>query len=647
MSTARTLIRTHPVALLGVIAVWLLIDLWRMFTPSLITLFGRAAETPAEVMGAYALGVMAAPLLLLAFVRRPAALLAAGLLVAAFVVRLVLRVNPDGGDVQLYGASLGVALAVASLCLIAGIEGRSLLPSVMAGLALSVTTHAALGSFGAVWRSDFFDISLLIFQALLLLAAVRAAVDDRAAHRTAPLTRPSTEPAGWRTGLLLFPALLVLQLAFSNVGRGSTVDLTFGPLTVVVGTWVALAVALLPRPHRRPWAAAAVLIAATVVTVPLEVTRAGIEGQLSLWSLAAFLVGPAALVRVLHFDGLAGKSSRHTSLMAGLGAVIWTVFLFAFYAGYDLGYRADWAIVALVALSCITVLWQRGVWFADCASLTAVLRGTAERRMLGVVGGFAAAAVALTLFGPMLTIRPLESAEPSTNEPSTSELNIAAYNLRMGYGIDGRFNPIEVAQQLMDNNVQLAMLSEVDRGWLLNGGQDQLAILARLTGMQFVFGPAGDQVWGDVILTSLPLSDIRSERMPKFDALTSAAMTFATADWNGREIQFISTHLQPDADEETVRQAGVFAQALSDGTSRGPVIGGGDLNTEPGSAAWGTLLASGAEDSLAKRRPSPTWSADNPSQQIDHVFISGVDLLDARVVDSLLSDHLMVLITIR
>lgn len=663
--------RLSAVSVPVLIAVWLLTDMWRLWTPSLITLFGRAAETPPEIMGAFALGVVAAPLILLALVRTQAPRLAGSLLAAAFVVGVALRFAPAGGDVQLYGSSAGVLLAVAALCLLAGTAGQSLLPNVFLGVALAVSTHAALGSFGAVWRRDPLDVVLLVTQGALVAVALRSL-----------LAAPADSPASPRSGLLVFPVLLVLQLALANVGRGSTINLLWGPLLVVLGIWLAVVFAFLPPPNRRPWVAAAVFVAAVFLAVPLEVTRGGIPGQLSLWALAAFAVGPAALARLVTYAAGA-RSPRRATLATGAGAVAWVAFLFLFYAGYDLGYRADWAIVLLALLITAAALAQRSpagaavgsparslqagpTTGADAAGAAAA--GIRWRPMFGTVGIIAAFAAALTVLGPPLTVQPLEeAAAASTGEAPTSgaasdaaeaaaagagsrgadTLTVAAYNVRMGYGIDGTFDPVGVAEQIRGSGAQVALLSEVDRGWLLNGGQDQLAILARLLDMQLVFGPAGDQVWGDAILTSLPLSNVSAEPFPAFDSLTGAAMTHATVAWRGKEIGLISTHLQPDADDDTLRQAEVLAAAMSEAAGSGPLIAGGDLNTEPGSPAWRALLAAGATDALAQQRPAPTWSAEDPQKQIDHLFVSGLEIVDAGVTESLLSDHLMVTVTVR
>ncbi|WP_439592586.1 endonuclease/exonuclease/phosphatase family protein [Microbacterium sp.] len=615
---------------LGVVAVWLLTDFWRLWTPSLITIFGRAAETPPELMGLYALAVMSAPLVLLAFVPRSAPRLAAWLLVAAVAVRILLQANPEGGPVQLYGSSLGVVLAVAALCLATASLGRALVPSVMLGVAVAATTHAALGTFGAVWRMDAWAVALLIVQALLVALAVREVGWLRA------------EPVAPRTALLVLPGMLLLQLALVNVGRGSAIDPLWGSLAVVAGAWAGVVVALSASPRRRPWVSAVLLVGAVAVSMLPEVTRDGAHGVLSGFALVGFLIGPAALARLLLFAA-PGRSSRRTALAAGVGAVVWTAVFFVFYAGYDLGYRADIAIVLLaIGVAAWTIAYRSGGPVTDADVVASVVRideSGARDAGASVIAGLAAVAVALV--GPALTI-------PTRGVAQSDSLTAAAYNLRMGYGIDGAFDPSGVAAQLRASGARVILLSEIDRGWLLNGGQDQLAILARMLGMRAVFGPAADQVWGDAILTDLPVSDVRTERFPMFDAVTGAGMTTATVRWNGEPVRVISTHLQPDSDGEdrTLRQAELFAARMAEAAAQGPLIAGGDLNTEPGTRAWDVMLGAGVEDALASIRPALTSSADDPDSEIDHLFVAGLDVTAASVVVSELSDHFMITATV-
>ncbi|MFE2773116.1 endonuclease/exonuclease/phosphatase family protein [Microbacterium resistens] len=622
---------------IGLAAAWLLTDLWRVWTPSLITLFGRAAETPPEIMGAYALAVMAAPLVLLAVVRGPAPRLAAGLLVAALVVRIGVQIVPGGGDVQLYGSSLGVALAVAALCLAAGALGRRLIPSVFLGIAVATTVHAALGSFGAVWRDDAAAYAVLVLQATVVAFAVRA---------SGRVTEEPGDPAvAARSALLLLPMLLLVLLALANVGRASVADPLWGPVAAVVGSGAAAVAALLPAPRRRPWAAAVLLPGAVALSLLPEAVRDGADGALPIWSLAAVVVGPAAAARLLLFAGH-GRSPRRTALAAGTGAIVWTALFFAYYAGYDLGYRADLVLVAAAAVFALWCVAYRSGGSADDEDVRASERRIDDSGARAVAGVGAATVVAAVtaLVGPPLTLPTLPVAREAA---ASDELVVAAYNLRMGYGIDGVFRPGDVAAQIRRSGAQVVLLSEVDRGWLLNGGQDELMILARMLSMQAVFGPAADQVWGDAILTSLPLSDPSSTKYPLFDALTGAGLTAATVTWRGEPVRILSTHLQPDANEldATGRQAAILADAIRD--APGAVIGGGDLNTTPGSDAWRTLLASGAGDALEDVRPAATSPADDPAEEIDHLLARGMVAVRAEVIASTLSDHRMIVAAFR
>jgi len=617
--------RRLSLSLTGIVAVWLLLDLWRLWTPSLITLFGRAAETPPEIMGLFALAVMTVPLIVAACLPHSGPRLAAWLVAAAFAVRIVLRMNTTGGDVQLYGSSLGVILTVTALCVCAGSLGRALVPSVFLGVAASAGTHAMLGGFGAVWRSDGWDIALLVVQAVLVGPALSGAL------RPLPM---DCSPVAARTGVLLFPVLLIVLLALSDVGRASTIDAVWGPSVVVLGAGAAAVVALLPAPRRRPWGAAVLFAGSAALSLLPETTSAAAAGGLTPWALIAFAVGPAAASRLLLFAG-PGRSARRTAIAAGAGAVLWTALFFAYYAGYDLGYRADAVLVATSVLMAAWVLAYRPGGPVGDAQTRASEQRMDDSGARAVAGVAVATVVAtgLAAIAPAVTI----PAVPATAEAGDG-LTVTAYNLRMGYGENGTFDPIGVAEQIRASGARVVLLSEVDRGWLLNGGQDQLAILSRMLGMQAVFGPAGDQIWGDAILTDLPLSDVSKTRYPMFDALTGAGITAATVTWDDRPVRILATHLQPDGNETdaTVRQAQLFADAL--GAGDGAVIGGGDLNTTRGSDAWRALLASGVQDAFAD-------ASDQP--EIDHLLVAGLTAENAEIIDSPLSDHPMIVATFR
>ncbi|WCN82747.1 endonuclease/exonuclease/phosphatase family protein [Micromonospora sp. LH3U1] len=73
----------------------------------------------------------------------------------------------------------------------------------------------------------------------------------------------------------------------------------------------------------------------------------------------------------------------------------------------------------------------------------------------------------------------------------------------------------------------------------------------------------------------------------------------------------------------------------------------GDLNTEPGDEAFGQFINAGLVDALAAARPLATSPADDPREQIDHIFVSpGLTPSDPVAPRSTASDHLPVAVTL-
>lgn len=257
-----------------------------------------------------------------------------------------------------------------------------------------------------------------------------------------------------------------------------------------------------------------------------------------------------------------------------------------------------------------------------------------------------AATVGLAWAAPAITVRPVEAPEVD-RDPG---LTVLAWNLRMGYGIDGRFRVREVADLIAGEAPDVVLLSEVDRGWLLNGGQDQLEILARLLDMEAHFGPAADGVWGDAILTALPVDRVERHALPSFGAPTGAQIMAATVTKQGHEYDVLSTHLQPTGSGpgRAVPQAERIAAFVRDRSVPGrPLVLGGDFNLTPGTEGFQTILDAGLDDALVDSRPLFTSPADAPEEQIDHLFVSrGTWVNAAWAVSTQLSDHFPVLVTI-
>ena len=85
-------------------------------------------------------------------------------------------------------------------------------------------------------------------------------------------------------------------------------------------------------------------------------------------------------------------------------------------------------------------------------------------------------------------------ASGSANAPTT--VRVLTYNIHHGEGRDGELDLPRLGRVITSVQPDLVALQEVDVGTSRVGGVDQLAELARLTGMHAQFGKAMDYMGG-------------------------------------------------------------------------------------------------------------------------------------------------------
>ncbi len=105
----------------------------------------------------------------------------------------------------------------------------------------------------------------------------------------------------------------------------------------------------------------------------------------------------------------------------------------------------------------------------------------------------------------------------------------------------------------MATGADVVVLNEVDRGWLLEGGHDLLRLLSEATGMEGTFAPAADDVWGNAILSRLPLRDVRTVALPSGGAAMRRSIVSAVVDTGGGDLAVVGTHLHHVEDGRGVR----------------------------------------------------------------------------------------------
>lgn len=618
--------------LLGALRVWL---------PSVVHVYGDAGSTPAVQMGLFALAWFLVPVPVVLSVRRvgPRTWWRIGVTVLV-LGRLALQAS-DGGWPQLITA--GVTLVgggVALVALAAGTpSGHLARVGVVLGLGIETVQHAALGTLDLAWR-DGVGVTAVI----VLLAAATLVVAERAAR--VPLWWPTplgpdgglspvwTRGAAW-PWLAVGPAVILAGILVASPARLQLAS-DIGPRGAVLLAAVAAAAAVVAA------ATAPVLganVSGVVGAVLVVAATVGALRPLGVWSVVSQLALLVALGFVLGAptDPLdAGPRRRGAAATASLLGLL--LLGFGYYAAYELPLPFDndaFLLLGAVGLAALS------------------LAATRDGRRVPPVHAIPQRALAITAAvlvgtGAVVALALPTAADPEVRADAGGALRIVSYNVHMGYDVHGRFDPDAIAAVLRSTDADVLVLNEVDRGWLLEGGHDLLRMLAERTGTEAAFAPAADEVWGNAILSRLPLSDVTVTALPRGDAAMRRSLISAVIDVGGGEsLAIVGTHLHHVPEEPDVRllQARAVAAEVSRLRDRGlPVAVLGDLNA-PADAPELEPLAF-LEDAVPGGQP--TYPAHDPSVRLDHVLITAdLEASDPAITPTTASDHLPVSVTVR
>jgi endonuclease/exonuclease/phosphatase family metal-dependent hydrolase len=366
-----------------------------------------------------------------------------------------------------------------------------------------------------------------------------------------------------------------------------------------------------------------------------EATVDGVHGVAPWWMVVAQAAGALALGACLGWAASARSGidrPYRRGLLLASGFLLFMVFAFAYYAAYDLGVPNDYVPILVAAVVALLALLGRRN--GDVVAGEPVRLGLPVARALAgaVVAALAVAAV------------PLWRASPNTAVPPANGLRIAAYNIRMGFGLAGTLTVDQQADVLRGLDAHVIALSEVDRAWFLNGGHDDLRLIAQRLGMRFIWAPAADEVWGDAVLTNLPVTSVRNHPLVA-GGPTGAQALEVTVRWSGRDVTVIATHLQPPADWQPLDQVEQLADIVR--AAPKPTVVAGDLNLQPGEPAWNALVAAGLTDAFAAVRPFVTSPSPQVAEEIDHILTTpGFRYVDPANPDVPHSDHRAVAVTL-
>ena len=567
--------------------------------------------------GIVALAVFAAPIVALPFARfdRSVALIAGSTAAgAAFLVAQFLEPIPAAAAMALVAVALaGGALVIARLD--GGPARGWFVFAVLLGLALDVAIRAISHTWDLAWQTGSLPRLAGVVLVVGMLAAAVVAGDERASRDG--VLRP--------VALVVAGAIAAIELLFlANVGFvSSQADLSFAPASAVVLTGLLVAVLLLtvaPRPPWPGWLTATVAVAAIAVAWILPTVTGAVA--------ALLVVALQVAVGVLFFVVVGQRSAatacpRRAIGGAAGGSVLFLMIVLLWQLHIDQPLPFPRQAVPALAVAVIALPALRSS-ISDTWHVDAELRA--------VVVSIAALVVAVPAW---LWVT---SVDPADHVVETPELRLVSYNVRGAVDIDGQLRPDRVIDEIRTSNPHVVVLQEVGRGWPIHGTIDLLVYLSHELDMEYLFAPAADGQFGNAILSSLPMDELASGRLPKDGAQERSYLMVELTTSTG-PVTVVDTHLQT----RSVVQVAALLDAVG---GRTPVVVAGDMNIQPTDPEVALFTDVGLIDVVgATGDPCRTTSAEPTSScnRPDWVFVSpDIALGTVRIGDTIASDHLAI-----
>ena len=396
---------------------------------------------------------------------------------------------------------------------------------------------------------------------------------------------------------------------------------------------VALAVELTRWDRNPPWPILGLLggILVAIVTVDLSGFLAALIVLVGQVLIAVLLV---SIVRASR-ESAVERSGRGISTWVGVGMIVLLALLFIYYANYDTDVLVPKEAVRPLAALLI--------------GLAALRAGLARHAVREAVTRFASIPALLLLILPLVYLATWKNVEPI--QGAGYPVRVMSYNLHQGFDVHGSHGLEDIAKVIESEDPDIIALQEVSRGWVVNGSVDMLVWLSQRLEMDYVWGPAADPVWGNAVLSRLPIISSQNHEMPNNDTLRldRGFLTVEIDVGGGETIVVVATHFHSGDGDSAIRvpQAMAALEAVDGGRTTVLI---GDLNAHPDHPEMLLLADAGFNDTFVASGATGdgfTYPADNPWERIDYVWASpDLKARDFSNPDSLASDHLAVAVTL-
>ena len=535
-----------------------------------------------------------------------------------FLGRVPMTMNNP--DLRLYSSLLIVAgggLYVAALLR----ERVATLPGVLVAAIAGDQLFRALGNtVDITLRDGWLPYQIAISIVLAVLSGVAFSRPPCGAEK--PSERRLGLLGGLAVGALLF--LETSLLAFPNVlARWTVVSYSVVTPALLLVTLIPLLPGILAPLRRlltkRGWGLILILLTCLCLAV----------GYLWQGFLAAIALLLAQLLVLLALScGLLsdrqGKRERN-GLNLALGLVFFLLINFAYAFAFTYAYTLEFFRGAGLPIVLVAGL---------LATLPAA-RPSLEEPPAPQRGWLAAriAVIAVLVILSAIFARPpalrLKEAGPS--------VRIGTYNIHYGYNTPWQFQLEEMARTIQESGADIVALQEVDACRITSYGVDDALWLGRRLGMEAIYQPTVEHLTGIALLSRFPVRQVEGKLLTS--RLEQTAIVRAQVEVGGELLDAYGIWLGLELEERAVQ----LGEGL-DFIRAGPAVLGGDFNSTPDSPVYHRLVEAGFTDGAIAFDSSPTSPSETPRERIDYAWIRGLKPTDAEVLDSLASDHRMVVV---
>ncbi len=595
---------------------------------------GMASLTLAPIaIGVFALSFLAGPLNRLAGTRNALWISAGGLALVRIAEQLA-----QNAQLDLYLSALGAALFLIYLPIAIGIArkqganaGTHFGLAFLLGFSLDSAIQIGARTLDLSWQLGLFPILIVLIYATGLIWSLASSKNVS-----------ETSDANWKNSLtaLAFGPFIFLQLlTFQNVAAFSSLTGWETPAAgalLIAGNVIGLVQASRVACQPRNWTY--VVLSGLMLAVPTVMAFSAIPLLAGIWlvigQVFSFTLG------ILIIQGATSGSGNpgllRLTIMNGLSSILLVLFLFVYYASYDINFGIRSGSLRLVAVVLLVIFVALGH-----------LRSSATQKAHSPT--YSPAVLAAILLIVPLALLPGWKALAAVPAPSgTTSVRVMDYNLHDAVNTDGRVDPEALARAIEQSGADIVGLQEISRGWLVWGGMDMLTWLSQQLDMPYVWGPTADEQWGNAILSRYPINRVEFYDLPPEDVLLLRGFIWAEIDIDGTTLTVIDTHFSERDDQDEIRAIQASA-ILSTWNNHATTVFMGDLNSLPDSKAVNEILDAGLFDISREigQQPTYTYSSFHPDHQIDYIFVTpDLGFSDFVIPETQASDHLPLVTTI-